>query len=223
MHAIFIVVATSVRGGAPVPEPGPPDGPVSISFVESPPGFSFAEPPAVVDFVEFAEPEQPIFDVEDDPMDELEETEMEPPPEAQVSVEIPIPVEAVLVREEPGESREEPAADTAPALSENESIEAQDEEQAVLIRPPEFLSGLNHPPKYPRLARRRGYEGEVLLELEVLPDGAVGRVAVVGSSGFDVLDEAAVAAAARWLFIPAKGGKAGAASLVRVPVVFRLR
>ncbi|MBI4230395.1 MAG: energy transducer TonB, partial [Planctomycetes bacterium] len=57
-------------------------------------------------------------------------------------------------------------------------------------RTPEVL-GLDRP-AYPALAIRRGYEGAVLLRIEVLADGAVGRVEVARTSGFAVLDRAAL-------------------------------
>ncbi len=223
LHAVFVLAAASVKSSAPGPESEPPEQPISISFEDPPPSFSFVEPPMVIDFVEFAVPEPPIFDAEDDAVEELEEIETEPAPEALASVEIPIPVEAIFAEEEHDERREEElATDTASAPSESESDKPQDEEQAALICPPEFLSGENRSPKYPRLARKRRYEGEVVLEIEVLADGSSGRIDIVRSSGHVILDEAAVEAARTWRFMQAKGGMSEASSLVRVPVVFRL-
>jgi len=50
-------------------------------------------------------------------------------------------------------------------------------------------------PSYPLLARTRGWEGAVDVGLAVRSDGSVDRVVVRRSSGHDVLDRAAVAAA----------------------------
>ena len=47
-------------------------------------------------------------------------------------------------------------------------------------------------PKYPPVARSRRLEGSVRLQIEILPDGSTGKVAVLKSSGFAELDEAAV-------------------------------
>jgi len=58
-------------------------------------------------------------------------------------------------------------------------------------------------PHYPELARRRGLEGDVALRFQVLPDGRVGDVFVEKSSGFQVLDEAAMSAVKSWTFFPA--------------------
>ena len=50
----------------------------------------------------------------------------------------------------------------------------------------------NTPPEYPEMARRRGYEGEVLLSVLVSVDGMVASVKVKESSGYSVLDRAAM-------------------------------
>jgi len=59
---------------------------------------------------------------------------------------------------------------------------------------------LNNPPRYPYLARKMGYEGVVLLQIEVLPSGHVGQVLVLKSSGFSILDDSACDAAGKWIF-----------------------
>lgn len=59
------------------------------------------------------------------------------------------------------------------------------------------------PPRFPALAERRGLEGKVVLRFRVLPDGSVGDIFVEKSSGYAVLDEAAMAGAKNWTFYPA--------------------
>lgn len=80
----------------------------------------------------------------------------------------------------------------------------------------------NLPPRYPRLARVNGWQGTVLLRVSVSSTGRVGAVEVRRSSGFPVLDEAALLAVRQWRFRPAVRGGAPAASLVEFPVTFRL-
>jgi periplasmic protein TonB len=79
---------------------------------------------------------------------------------------------------------------------------------------------------YPRAARRPGTraEGRVELALRVSRDGRLLAVRVVSSSGFDVLDDAAMEAA-RALSPPAPPGIIpwGAAEEVRAPIVYVLR
>jgi TonB family protein len=58
----------------------------------------------------------------------------------------------------------------------------------------------NEPPEYPYLARRLRQQGTVRLRIEVLPDGSVGSVSVLKSSGYPALDDAARRAAGKWRF-----------------------
>ena len=45
---------------------------------------------------------------------------------------------------------------------------------------------------YPEQARRRNLEGSLVLSVDVLPDGSIEHVRIMRSSGYDLLDEAAV-------------------------------
>jgi len=78
-------------------------------------------------------------------------------------------------------------------------------------------------PRYPRESRRRREEGRVRLRLLVDATGRVGRVALVESSGYERLDEAASGAARGWRFRPARRGERAIAAWVEIPVVFDLR
>jgi TonB family C-terminal domain len=51
--------------------------------------------------------------------------------------------------------------------------------------------------EYPYLARRMGWEGEVLLFFRLTPTGEVEEIKVLKSSGFEVLDKSAVNAVKR--------------------------
>jgi len=79
------------------------------------------------------------------------------------------------------------------------------------------------PPRYPGKARRAGWEGTTVLKVLVDPEGAPDRVAVDRTSGFDVLDAAAVKAVRRWRFHPARRGLDAVPSWVRIPVAFKLK
>lgn len=82
--------------------------------------------------------------------------------------------------------------------------------------------GTNPKPKYPAIARRRGWQGKVLLRVSVSADGLSKAVTVQRSSGYDVLDESAVAAVEKWKFIPARRGNTAVACSVIVPIIFTL-
>jgi protein TonB len=81
----------------------------------------------------------------------------------------------------------------------------------------------NSPPTYPLLARRRNYQGTVLLEVLVTREGKVGSVRLARSSGFEVLDRAAVKGVRKWLFHPGKRGDEVVEMWVKVPIRFQLR
>jgi len=78
------------------------------------------------------------------------------------------------------------------------------------------------PPLYPALARSRGWQGDVELWVRVAEDGRVLEARVHDSSGFEMLDRAAVDAVGRWRFHPARIGQTPVPTEVRVPVCFRL-
>jgi periplasmic protein TonB len=56
----------------------------------------------------------------------------------------------------------------------------------------------------------------------VSDEGRVDKLAVVGSSGHGLLDQAAVDAVRHWRFVPARRGELAVADVVDVPVPFRL-
>jgi len=76
---------------------------------------------------------------------------------------------------------------------------------------------------YPRRAREMGWEGTVVLRVEVKPDGTVGEVSVGQTSGHATLDEAALMAVKGWRFVPAMEGNFPVPSLVNLPVRFDLK
>lgn len=82
---------------------------------------------------------------------------------------------------------------------------------------------LNTPPTYPGLARRRGQEGTVILQVKVNKEGGVDNLKIDVSSNFTLLDRAAVAAVRKWSFEPGRRGKERVPMWVRVPVTFKLK
>ncbi len=77
-------------------------------------------------------------------------------------------------------------------------------------------------PKYPRRARRMGWEGTTLLRVLINPKGETETIVVTRSSGFSTLDKAAVKAVKRWRFHPARSGSEAVESWVKIPIVFDL-
>lgn len=81
----------------------------------------------------------------------------------------------------------------------------------------------NPPPDYPRLARRRGYQGTVLLDVLVDKTGRARDVKVDESCGHGSLDRAAKKAVKGWRFEPGRRGDDPVDMRVKVPVRFELK
>ncbi|UUQ67385.1 energy transducer TonB [Pseudomonas fuscovaginae UPB0736] len=77
-------------------------------------------------------------------------------------------------------------------------------------------------PEYPSLAQRRGWEGTVVLRVQVLASGKPGEIQIQKSSGRQQLDDAALAAVKRWSFVPAKQGDVAQVGWVSVPIDFKI-
>jgi protein TonB len=75
---------------------------------------------------------------------------------------------------------------------------------------------------YPELARRAGIEGQSVVMALVDIDGSIMDVQILQSSGNQMLDEAALAAARQWKFTPAKQGDKFVRVYVSIPMNFRL-
>ena len=93
--------------------------------------------------------------------------------------------------------------------------------QARLDAPPKPKRNIR--PDYPKGARQRGEQGDVVLEIRVNVEGAVDDVRVAVSSGFAELDEAAVRAARAAKFSPARSGHDPVASTARLKLQFKLK
>jgi protein TonB len=77
-------------------------------------------------------------------------------------------------------------------------------------------------PLYPAAARLRGIEGSVELEFVVTADGTVADVRVVRARPQGVFENATLAAAARWRFVPGRKGGAAVATRARQVIRFEL-
>lgn len=87
--------------------------------------------------------------------------------------------------------------------------------QARFRQPPQ-------PPVYPALALQRRQEGSALIRALVDGQGETEKVELVRSSGFSVLDSAALAAVEGWSFSSAKVDGVAMKAWVEVPVAFQI-
>ncbi len=78
-------------------------------------------------------------------------------------------------------------------------------------------------PVYPNLAREAGIEGDVLIGVLVGVDGKVLEATVLSSDVTSAMERAAVRAAMKWRFRPAKQGSNPVKARVAIPFSFRLR
>ena len=75
-------------------------------------------------------------------------------------------------------------------------------------------------PKYPRMSRKRGERGRVLVRVFINRDGSSEKVEIEQSSGFNRLDQAAMSSAKKCRFIPAKRNGKPVKTLATIPYTF---
>lgn len=137
----------------------------------------------------------------------------------------------------PQETRQNRPAEVQPAMEYSDdtteeaavSTEAQTADAENLSPKPGALQmaypryQLNAPPTYPNLARKRGRQGTVVLQVLVNGQGRVDEIRLDESSGYSMLDRAAFIAVKKWIFEPGRRGNETVSMWVRVPVTFRLK
>jgi protein TonB len=111
-----------------------------------------------------------------------------------------------------------PSADPATASASRAESTAK---APLRLASPEY--NRNPPIAYPSRARRRGYEGTVVLEVLVNQQGRVDDLRVITSSGHSILDRSALENVRAWSFKPARRGEQAIAMWVQVPVRFNLK
>ncbi|MCC5466248.1 energy transducer TonB [Pelosinus baikalensis] len=125
---------------------------------------------------------------------------------------------------------EAPSSSSASSSSEASSSSSSTASAAVSggssrsgIAAPGILSKVD--PSYPSDARQAGLEGTAVLRVQILANGRPGEISVSRSTGHSSLDDAAVAAVAKWRFVPAKDRDSGktVACYTSLPVSFRLK
>lgn len=92
--------------------------------------------------------------------------------------------------------------------------------KVVAITKPTFSSPPSAP-RYPKLARKRGFEGTATIEVLFDHVGEQLSLTLIASSGYELLDQAAIGAVEQWQFSPPMPQTA-ASYRVQVPVRFAL-
>jgi protein TonB len=112
------------------------------------------------------------------------------------------------VAPQPAASRAKPTPDNAPPRIELPSSDA------------DYLQ--NPKPVYPSLSKRLNEQGTVVIRVLIGLDGSAQRAEIATSSGYDRLDQAALATAQKWRYVPGKRNGVPEAMWFNVPIKFIL-
>jgi len=175
----------------------------------------FPLPPPEIDVREHRRSEYPPLPIEDTKEEIRDKEELV---EEKPIVLASLNPETVLTIQREGPSEPLPSAEEE--TKQVAKYTSLSEGEVILIHP---KYAENPKPLYPREARKRGFQGEVVLKVEVLSNGLVGQVEVKKSSGHEILDRSALSAVKQWKFSPAKRGEIAIASWVNIPVKFQLQ
>ena len=130
------------------------------------------------------------------------------PPKA--IAQTPAPAKQTQVAEEQTSKRTVTKKSEAPGFS----------DEPVMVSEPTIQHLVE--PRYPKLAKRRNQQGVVLLDVIVDEHGMPMTVDVLESSGYPILDRAAIGAVKRWSFKPKQRNHRFVKSRVHIPVTFKI-
>lgn len=92
-----------------------------------------------------------------------------------------------------------------------------------IVLPSTDADYLNNPrPAYPPLSRRLGEQGKVIVRVLIGADGTAQRAEIRSSSGFERLDQAALATVLKWRYVPGRRDGVAEAMWFNVPIQFVL-
>lgn len=205
LHAGFAWLAHAQRDTAPIEPPRPLPMTVELTRPPVPLPEARRPPPAAVPPKPQAAPPRP-----------LQQQRRAVPPRTPVPAP-PQPVQSQAPQPAPGAAAPaQPAAAAPPAPA----VPAEPVRETAPVGDAAYLH--NPAPDYPPIAQDQGWEGHVLLRVHVLANGTPDSVEVKTSSGRRLLDDAALAAVRRWVFVPAKRGDTAVDGWVNVPIDFKL-
>jgi len=168
---------------------------------------------------------------------------MPPRPQKRTSFKVMPPINPVQTTEPPSEpqqaeARTEPETDhLAPPLETpvHAIPKSAEKKDVVAAKPVATVAPIpiakaakplyrnNPPPRYPRVAQKKGYQGTVILDVYIDKNGGVGDIKTFKSSGYPILDRAAKRAVKNWLFEPGVKGEDKVAMWVKIPIRFELK
>ncbi len=150
---------------------------------------------------------------------------VEPAPAPQPAAK-PRPVEPQRVQPAPQVmAAAAPVEPATPAVANAMPAQPMNAAPGLPDREPDYQAAYLHNPipSYPMVARRMGWQGRVVLSVEVLANGSPGQIKVQQSSGHEVLDDAALQAVRGWRFVAARQGGQAVSKWFLVPIPFILK
>jgi len=187
-----------------------------------------------------SEIESPVTDAAPEAAEEAETHEQEPianagterPKDAprplaekQVEKIKPVAVKSAAFQATEPEKHSEAAAEQTGEQSADRATDLENAAApaAETLRDPAPVEHLNRPPAYPALARKRGWEGTVILEVDIMKNGMVKDIIIRQGSSHELLDREALRAVREWRFHPGTRGSEPVEMKVLVPVHFLLQ
>ncbi|MFD0666196.1 energy transducer TonB [Ramlibacter sp. MAHUQ-53] len=115
-----------------------------------------------------------------------------------------------------------PAAPAAPAVATGPATPAPPAPARIDL-PSSDADYLQNPkPAYPPVSKRLGEQGKVIVRVLIAADGTPQKAELRQSSGFERLDQAALATVLKWRYVPGKRGGVAEAMWFNVPINFVL-
>lgn len=108
---------------------------------------------------------------------------------------------------------------TAPVIADQHSLK----NQVIDIKTLPIFKAPRPALNYPLKAKRRGYQGVAILQIELAEDGTISQLTLVQSSGFTELDKAAINNVSQWQFHPVMRDNRSIKARFSVPIEFSLR
>lgn len=246
---IEIAVAFGVPDAEPTTEPPPELMP--IPTLAPPPEPDLPPPEPEPEVVEEPPPEPDVVLIEETIIEPVKVHEEPPPPKPEPPKPKPKPKGAQKPKPQPAQPAPEiqpqqvaaaPVGMPDAPRDRGESVAPPSTEPAKGVSTPGAAAGPSSPadggplvildpayrdpptpPAYPPRSVMLGQQGQVIVRAAIDQKGNPEEVVVWTSSGFPLLDKAALDAVKRWRFMPARRGASTVAAWVQVPVNFKLR
>lgn len=157
-----------------------------------------------------------------------------PPPPVPVKTKLapvtpPVPLAVATPTPQPSEVTLAPVVPAPPAYVAEKTANTATVSNSVAPAPPKLelpssdADYLNNPkPPYPPLSKRMNEQGKVVIRTLIGADGTAQEAMIHQSSGFDRLDQAALATARKWRYVPGKRAGVAEAMWFNVPFTFVL-